>query len=73
MQLTGAGIAGLVGGLWPGTAMAAEGQDADLVLLNGKVYTVDSRVPRVEAAMVRPVRLSGARHGGAQRLKRRFA
>src|SRR5579862_499462 len=53
MNLTGAGIAALVGGAWPDTAQAAEGQDADLVVLNAKVYTVDSRVPRVEAFAVK--------------------
>src|SRR6266849_5820827 len=52
MNLTGAGIAALVGGAWPGTAAADEGQDADLVVLNAKVYTVDSRAPRAEAFAV---------------------
>src|SRR6202035_4381878 len=53
MNLTGAGIAALVGGAWPGTAAADEGHDADLVVLNAKVYTVDSRAPRVEAFAVK--------------------
>src|SRR5579862_9292580 len=58
MNLTGAGIAALVGGAWPDTAQAAEGQDADLVVLNAKVYTVDSRVPRVEAFAVKAGRFT---------------
>src|SRR6266849_3901350 len=53
MNLTGAGIAALVGGAWPGIAAAAEGRDADLVVFNAKVYTVDSRAPKVEAFAVK--------------------
>src|ERR1700730_10831966 len=49
MNLTGAGIAALVGGAWPGAAAADEGRDADLVVFNAKVYTVDSRAPNAEA------------------------
>src|SRR5580693_1463626 len=53
MSLTGAaGIAGLVGGPWL-TAAAAEGKDADLVVFNAKVYTVDSRAPKAEAFAVK--------------------
>lgn len=53
MNLTGAGIAALAGGAWPGTAAADEGRDADLVVFNAKVYTVDSRAPKVEAFAVK--------------------
>src|SRR5690348_1291622 len=53
MTLTGAGIATLVGGVWPDTAAADERSDADLVVFNAKVYTVDSRVPKVEAFAVK--------------------
>jgi predicted amidohydrolase YtcJ len=53
MNLTGAGIAALVGGAWPGAAAADEGRDADLVVFNAKVYTVDSRAPKVEAFAVK--------------------
>src|ERR1700730_16081417 len=53
MNLTGAGIATLVGGAWAGTAAADEGQDADLVVFNAKVYTVDSRAPKAEAFAVK--------------------
>ena len=53
MNLTGAGIAALAGGAWPGTAAAEEGRDADLVVLNAKVYTVDSRAPKAEAFAVK--------------------
>src|SRR4029077_16109232 len=56
LNLTGAGIAALAGGAWPGTAIAAEGQDADLVVFNAKVYTADSRAPKAEAFAVKAVR-----------------
>ena len=58
LNLTGAGIAALAGGAWPGTAMAADGQDADLVVFNAKVYTVDSRAPKVEAFAVKAGRFT---------------
>ncbi len=50
LGLTGAG---LVSGPWLGIASAAEGPDADLVVYNAKVYTVDSRAPKVEAFAVK--------------------
>src|ERR1700730_3852177 len=53
MNLTGAGIPALVGGVWPGAAAADEGRDAVLVVFNAKVYTVDSRAPKVEAFAVK--------------------
>src|SRR5580658_7563525 len=53
ISLTGAGIAGFVSGPWPGAAAAAEAQDADLVVFNAKVYTVDSRAPKAEAFAVK--------------------
>ena len=48
------------GGSWLGTAVAAgtlgeargQTQDADLVVFNARVYTVDSRMPKVEAFAV---------------------
>jgi predicted amidohydrolase YtcJ len=58
MNLTGAGIAALVGGAWPRAAAAAEGPDADLVVFNAKVYTVDSRAPKVEAFAVKAGRFT---------------
>src|ERR1700736_556779 len=58
MNLTGAGIAALVGGAWRGAAAAAEGPDADLVVFNAKVYTVDSRAPKVEAFAVKAGRFT---------------
>ena len=51
--LAGAAVAGLVGDPWPSAAEAAEGQDADLVVFNAKVYTVDSRAPKAEAFAVK--------------------
>jgi predicted amidohydrolase YtcJ len=50
MNLAGAGIAGLAGAPW---LKAAEGSDADLVVFNAKVYTVDSRVPKAEAFAIK--------------------
>src|SRR5579864_6449957 len=58
MNLTGAGIAALIGGSWPDAAAAAEGPDADLVVFNAKVYTVDSRAPKVEAFAVKAGRFA---------------
>ncbi len=51
LGLTGAGIAGFAGAPW--LAAADERQDADLVVLNAKVYTVDSRAPKVEAFAIK--------------------
>jgi hypothetical protein len=45
INLAGTGIAGIIRGPWLGAAAAAEGQDADLVVFNARVYTVDSRTP----------------------------
>jgi len=59
MSLAGPGLAGIVGGPWIGSAEAAEGQDADLVVFNAKVYTVDSRTPRAEAFAVKSGRFAG--------------
>jgi predicted amidohydrolase YtcJ len=53
LGLTGAGIAGMIGSPWQGLAAPADTQDADLVVFNAKVYTVDSRAPRAEAFAVK--------------------
>jgi len=65
MSMAGAGIAGVAGGPWLGTAGAAEpqgtdlrAQDADLVLFNAKVYTADSSAPKAEAFAVRAGRFA---------------
>jgi predicted amidohydrolase YtcJ len=58
LNLTGAGIAALAGGAWPGAAVAAEGQDTDLVVFNAKVHTVDPRAPKVEAFAVKAGRFT---------------
>jgi predicted amidohydrolase YtcJ len=58
MHLAGAGIAALAGGAWPQAAEAADGPDADLVVFNAKVYTVDSRAPKAEAFAVKAGRFS---------------
>jgi predicted amidohydrolase YtcJ len=52
VSLTGAGIAGLASATCLGAtaaATAADAQDADLVVFNAKVYTVDPGMPRAEA------------------------
>ncbi len=58
--LTGVGLAGAVGGGWLGAATTASAQgtdvraqDADLIVFNAKVYTVDARTPRAEAFAVK--------------------
>jgi len=51
LGLTAAGIAG---------AAAAEAQDADLVVFNANVYTVDSRAPKVEAFAIKSGRFVAA-------------
>ena len=67
MSIAGAGIAGAFGAPWLGAAPAAQGQaqnagirpqDADLVVFNAKVYTVDSRSPKAEAFAVKAGRFS---------------
>src|SRR6202166_1951385 len=57
LGLTGAGIAGAVSWPWLNAAAAAE-QDADLVVFNAKVYTVDSRAPKAEAFAVKAGRFA---------------
>jgi predicted amidohydrolase YtcJ len=64
--LTGAGIAGAVGAPLLGAttatahAQSAEGrpQDADLVVFNAKVHTVDARAPKAEAFAVKAGRFA---------------
>ncbi len=58
MGLAGAGLAGAVGGSWvgatPGVVAAADTTtDADLVVLNATVYTMDPALPKAEAFAVR--------------------
>ena len=60
ISLTGAGIAGAAGATWLGVPALAKAQgvtlrpqDADLVVHNAKVYTVDSRIPRAQAFAVK--------------------
>src|SRR5882672_10522398 len=67
MKLTGAGIAALAGGIWPRTSTADEGQDADLVVFNGKVYTVDSQLSKVEAFAVKGGRFTNV--GNTEEIK----
>ncbi|MEA2947867.1 MAG: hypothetical protein QOI40_3197 [Alphaproteobacteria bacterium] len=51
-----AGIAGIAGAQWPGATAAAaadSAQDADLVVFNAKVYTVDPLAPNAQAFAVK--------------------
>ena len=52
MGMTGAGIFGLAGAAW----LDAQTQDADLVVFNAKVYTVDAAAPRAEAFAIKDAR-----------------
>ncbi len=51
LALTGAGIGGAAAG-WPGGASAATSDAPDLVVLNARVWTVDSALPKAEAFAV---------------------
>jgi predicted amidohydrolase YtcJ len=53
MGIAGAGIAGFLGGPALYAATPAEGQNADLVIFNAKVYTVESGLPKAEAFAVK--------------------
>ncbi len=55
MGLVGAGVAA---GIGPRSAAAADGPEADLVVSNAKVYTVDSRMPKAEAFAVKASRFT---------------
>ncbi|HMB78792.1 MAG TPA: amidohydrolase [Vicinamibacterales bacterium] len=59
--LTGAGVAGLAAAPWlratpVAFAPGADGADADLLVINAKVYTVDAAMPRAEAFVVKGAR-----------------
>src|SRR5437870_9418284 len=65
ISMAGAGIAGVVGRPWLGTAGAAEPQgsdlrarDADLVVFNAKVYTADPGAPKAEGFAARAGRFA---------------
>src|ERR1051326_1961299 len=58
LSLTGAGLAGLAGGPGQRMAKAAETSDADLVVFNAKVYTVDNQAPQAEAFAVKSGRFT---------------
>src|SRR5215470_17244347 len=55
--LAGAGIAGTVGaqclGVTPAAAQTVDAHDADLVVFNARVFTMDARTPRAEAFAVK--------------------
>lgn len=51
--LAASGAAGLIGGGWSSVATALTGADADLIVRNAKVYTVDDSHPTAQAFAVR--------------------
>jgi len=53
LGLAGGAVAGAFSRPWSAVAADAESPDADLVVFNAKVYTVDSRTPKVEAFAVK--------------------
>ncbi len=53
LTLTSSSLAALVGGSRTGVAQAAGARDADLVVFNAKVRTVDSRMPKADAFAVK--------------------
>ena len=59
VRAAGAGIAGAAGALWTGAprldaqAPAVDPQNADLIVINAKVYTVETNTPRAEAFAVK--------------------
>jgi predicted amidohydrolase YtcJ len=57
IRLTGAGVAGAVGAQWlggaPAAAQAVDARDADLVVFNARVFTMEARTPRTEAFAVK--------------------
>ncbi|HJZ70319.1 MAG TPA: amidohydrolase [Vicinamibacterales bacterium] len=59
--LTSAGVAGAIGaqgiGMPAAAAQTLDMRDADLVVINAKVYTMDARVPRAEAFAVKGGRI----------------
>ena len=74
LGLTGVGMAGIAGGTFLGSAVSVEAQagdpetrNADLVVFNAKVYTVDARTPKVEAFAVKGGRFAAA--GSATEVK----
>ena len=72
MGLTGAGLAAAASGSWLGSTSAvaaalADPQDADLVVFNAKVYTLDAGAPRAEAFAVKAGRFAAV--GSSQDIK----
>ena len=53
INLTGAGLAGVLGMPWQDTVSVSNGRDADLIVFNAKVYTIDSGTPKAEAFAVK--------------------
>jgi len=68
LWLTGAGVAGLAGGPSRGTAFAAESDGPpDLIVVNAKVYTIETRFPKAEAFAVKGGRFTALGSSGEVR------
>jgi predicted amidohydrolase YtcJ len=50
--MSAAAAAGLVGAAWPGLAKA-DPREADLIVVNAKVYTIDERKPKAQAFAIK--------------------
>jgi predicted amidohydrolase YtcJ len=50
--MSAAAAAGLVGAAWPGLAKA-DAREADLIVVNAKVYTIDERKPKAQAFAIK--------------------
>jgi predicted amidohydrolase YtcJ len=53
MNLAGMGVAGAVGSGWAAAAFAAYRPEADVVVFNARVYTVDARMPKAQAFAIK--------------------
>jgi len=67
LSLAGTAIAGSAGGRRLAAAPVEEARDADLVVFNAKVYTVDSRAPKAEAFAIKGGRFTAV--GSSREIK----
>jgi len=67
LSLTGAGVAGAAGAGWAEPALASGPTEADLVVWNARVYTVDDAMPRAQAFAVKGSRFMAV--GSNQEMK----
>ncbi len=53
LNMSGLGVAGLMGSQWSGAAVAAGSLSPDLIVFNAKVYTVDDSQPTAQAFAIK--------------------